>query len=477
MPHSARSDVVASRYASSQMVEVFSPERRIRLWRELWLAIAEAQHELGLPISKAQIAELQKYVHKINWDVAERREREMRHEVMAHVYAYGLQCKKAAGIIHLGCTSSYVMDNADLIMIKDGLHLIVGKLASAIDRLGSFAERERSTVTTAYTHFQPAQPTTVGRRGCIWLANLVMDLSRLEFELANLKFHGCKGATGTEDSYLKLFEGDRAKVRLLEKLVTRKMGFDDIYPVTGQTYPRKVDTHVVGVLAGICESAAKFATDVRLLQALHEVSEPMEETQIGSSAMPYKHNPMRTERIVSLARYVMNLLKNCYDTASNQWFERTLDDSANRRLTIPQAFLITDGILDLTVDVVLGLRVRHAVIEQNLSRELPFLQTEEILMAAAREGGDRQQLHERIRKHAKEVIKLVREKGQANDLLARLRKDPAFRSVPPKLLVRTDPKRLTGLATEQVEDFLRDTIEPIRRKYRTQLKNQPQIRV
>ncbi len=477
MPHSIRSDVVATRYASPEMVEIFSPERRIRLWRELWLALAEAQHELGLPITKVQIAQLKKFVHKINWDVAERREREMRHEVMAHVYAYGLQCKKAAGIIHLGCTSSYVMDNADLIMMRDGMHLIAAKLASAVDRLAGFAERERFTATTAYTHFQPAQPTTVGKRACLWMQNFIMDLSHLEFELEHLKFHGCKGATGTEDSYLKLFDGDRAKVQVLERLVTRKMGFEKIYPVTGQTYPRKVDTHVIGVLAGIGESASKFANDLRLLQALHEVMEPMEETQIGSSAMPYKHNPMRSERIVSLSRYVMNLVKNCFETASSQWFERTLDDSANRRLTIPQAFLITDGILDLVVDIALGLRVQHAVIEQNLSRELPFLQTEEILMAAVREGGDRQQLHEKIRKHAKEVTKLIREKGMGNDLLARLRKDPAFRKIPPRLLVRADPKRLTGLATEQVEDFLRDAVEPIRRKYRAQMKAQPQVRV
>jgi adenylosuccinate lyase len=472
-----KTEAVITRYATPEMVETFSPERRIRLWRELWLAQAEAQHELGFPITKTQLAEMRKHVHNINWDVADRREKEVRHEVMAHVYAYGIQCKKAAGIIHLGGTSSYVMDNADLIMIRDGLKLIAAKLASAIDRFGAFAERERSTATTAFTHFQPAQPTTVGKRACLWLQNFVMDLTRLELEQGDLRFHGCKGATGTQDSYLKLFNGDRAKVMVFERLVTRKMGFEKTYEVTGQTYPRKVDTQVIGVLAGICESAAKFANDMRLLQALHEVAEPMEEGQIGSSAMPYKHNPMRAERIVSLCRYVMNLLHNCYDTAASQWFERTLDDSANRRFVIPQAFLITDGVLELVIDIVLGLRVRHEVIEQNLSRELPFLQTEEILMAAVREGGDRQQLHEKIRKHSKEVIKLVREKGMPNDLLARLRKDPAFKNVPPKLIVKADPARLTGLATQQVETFLKETIEPIRKKYRTQIKILPDIRV
>jgi adenylosuccinate lyase len=369
------------------------------------------------------------------------------------------------------------MDNADLIMMREGLEVIVQKLAAAIDRLSSFAEKEKETVTLAYTHFQPAQPTTMGKRACLWLQDFILDLEHLEFELSHLRFHGCKGATGTQDSFMKLFEEDKKKVEMLDKLVTKKMGFESSYPVTGQTYPRKVDTRVVEVLAGICESASKFANDIRLLQAMFEVEEPREESQIGSSAMPYKHNPMRSERISSLSRYVINLLKNCFDTASNQWFERTLDDSANRRLTVPQAFIITDAVLGLVINVAGGMQIRHAVVEQNLNRELPFLQTEEILMAAAVEGEDRQELHEIIRKYSWEVAKQVREKGGQNDLLARLRKDPAFSKVPPKLIVKADPMRLVGLAVDQVESFLKNTVDPIRRRYKSASKIRPQIRV
>jgi adenylosuccinate lyase len=470
-------DIIVSRYASPEIVNVFTPERRIRLWRELWIILAEAERHLGLPVTKDQIDQLKRHRDDIQWDLVAKKEREIRHEVMAHVYAYGIQCKKAAGIIHLGATSAYVMDNADIIMMRDGLRIIAEKVAIAIDRLGAFAEREAKTATLAFTHFQPAQPTTVGKRACLWIQDLSMDLDRMEYELNHLRVLGCKGATGTQDSFLKLFGGDRKRVVELDRLVTQKMGFEKSYSVTGQTYPRKVDTRIVGALAAVCESAGKFANDIRLLQALFEIDEPREEQQVGSSAMAYKHNPMRSERINALARYVINSLHNCFDTATGQWFERTLDDSANRRIVIPQAFLVTDAVLNLLINVASGMKVRHAVIAQNLSREMPFLQTEEILMAAAKEGGDRQQLHERIRKHSFEVVKNVREKGAPNDLLARLRKDPAFAKVSPKLIVKADPMRLIGLADQQVDSFLKEAVVPVRKKYKNALKFKPLIRV
>ena len=470
-------DVIIKRYASEEMSHAFSQERRIMLWRELWIALAEGERELGLPISKAQIDELKANKSKINWKAAEKIEAEIRHDVMAHVRAYAQQCPKAAPIIHLGATSAYVGDNSDLIRMRDGMEIIQSKLAAAIDRLASFADREKDIPTLAYTHFQPAQPTTVGKRACLWMQNFIMDMAQLEFENNELRFLGVKGATGTQDSFLKLFEGDIAKVTKLDKIVTKKMGFEKIFPVTGQTYPRKQDGRVLSVLASICESASKFANDLRLLQALHEITEPMESTQVGSSAMPYKQNPMRSERICSLARYVVNLVGNCYDTASDQWFERTLDDSANRRIIIPHAFLVCDGVLDLVINVASGMKVRHEVVANNLDRELPFLQTEEVLMAAVREGGNRQKLHEVIRKHSVEVVKNVREKAGNNDLLARLRKDAAFKQVPPKLLVKTDPMRLVGIAPQQVDEFIKHNVEPIRKKYKSHSKIKPKIRV
>ncbi|MFH1262520.1 MAG: adenylosuccinate lyase [Pseudomonadota bacterium] len=472
-----QADILVQRYASPEMVELFSRERRILLWRDLWIALAEAERELGVPITKLQIDELKKKRERIDWVAAERREREVRHDVMAHVYAYGLECPKAAGIIHLGATSAYVTDNADLVLIREGLRIIAGKLAAAIDRLAAFAAKERDLVTVAFTHFQAAQPTTVGRRACIWLQNLAMDLDLLEFEMAELCFHGVKGATGTQDSFLKLFDGDKKKVLELDRKVTAKMGFTRSFSVTGQIYPRKTDTRIVSALAMICESASKFASDLRLLQGLHEIEEPREEGQIGSSAMPYKQNPMRCERISSLARYVMNLVGNCYATGANQWLERSLDDSANRRLVLPHAFLVTDAVLDLLINVATGMRVHDGVIRKHMEEELPFFQTEEILMAAVRAGGDRQIIHERIQAHAKQAIKQIREKGAPNDLLARLRRDPAFRKVPPKLLVRADSARLVGTSQEQVDAFLEEKVEPIRRRYRTAVRHRPTIRV
>ncbi|MCB0326963.1 MAG: adenylosuccinate lyase [Bdellovibrionales bacterium] len=470
-------DVTLRRYASPEMTKVFSPARRIELWRELWIALAQAQQELGLPIKKVQIDEMKKNKKKIDWELAAEKEEKFRHDVMAHVHTYGHQCPKAAGIIHLGSTSAYVTDNADLVLMKEGLGMIAGKLASAIDKLSLFAKEKRATPTLAFTHFQTAQPTTVGKRACLWIQNFLMDISQVEFEIEEMRFLGAKGATGTQDSFLKLFEGDKEKVRQLDEKVTQKMGFGKKFLATGQTYPRKVDSRVLSALASICESASKFANDLRLLQALHEVEEPQEAAQIGSSAMPYKQNPMRSERICSLSRYVMNLVSNCRETASTQWFERTLDDSANRRLSIPQAFLITDAVLDLVINVASGMRVHEEVINQNLDRELPFLQTEEVLMAAVKEGGDRQELHERIREHSRESIKMIREKGEANDLLTRLRGDKAFAKVPPRLLVKTDASRLTGMAADQVDDFLKEAVPSIRRKYKSALAIKPKIRV
>jgi len=459
------------------MLAIFSPEKRILLWRELWIALAQAQKELGLDISAAQIAELKAAKSKIDWSMAKKIESEIRHDVMAHVKTYAAQCPKAAPIIHLGATSTYVTDNGDLILMREGLELIIKKIAAVIDRLATFAKKERESTTLAFTHFQPAQPTTVGKRACLWIDAFVMDLELLQFELSQMRFHGAKGATGTQDSFLKLFDGNKGKAKKLDHLVTKAMGFDSSFPVTGQTYPRKVDSRIVFALGAVCESASKFAIDLRLLQALHEVSEPREDDQVGSSAMPYKQNPMRSERITSLGRYVMNMVGNCFSTAANQWFERTLDDSANRRLVIPQSFLVTDAVLDLCINVASGMKVRHAVVQQNLMKELPFLQTEEILMAAVREGGNRQELHEKIREHSQEVIKLVREKGEPNDLMARLREDPAFAKVQPKLMVKTDPSRLVGMAADQVDGYIKSTVEPIRKKYKAALGVKPKIRV
>lgn len=471
-------DVIVKRYASPEMVEIFSQERRSLLWRDLWIALAEAEHELGLPVTKAQIEDMVKNRKKINWEAVEKYERKFRHDVMAHVHAFGDVAPKAAGIIHLGATSAYVTDNADLVMMKEGMELVLGKLATVISHLADFAKKKKDVPTLAYTHFQAAQPTTVGKRACLWIQNFLMDLELLEFELEQFRFHGVKGATGTQDSYVKLFEGDRKKVLQLDQKVMKKMGFAKMFITTGQTYPRKVDSRVVSALASIAESASKFANDLRLLQAIHEFEEPMEQDQIGSSAMPYKRNPMRSERICSLARYVMNLEHNCRDTAANHWFERTLDDSANRRIVIPHAFLLTDATLDLLINVVAGMKVHEGVINQHMDLELPFMQTEEILMAAVNEGGDRQELHDKIREHAFEAVKNIREKGKPNDMLLRLRGDKAFENIPPKLLVKTDPKRLTGMASEQVDIFLEEFLPTLRKKYKSFVTAKPtKIRV
>ncbi|HUG89902.1 MAG TPA: adenylosuccinate lyase [Planctomycetaceae bacterium] len=452
-----------TRYASAGMSRIWSPQTKHSTWRRLWVALAEAQRELGLDISQAQIEELRAHVDAIDFDAAERYERQLRHDVMAHVHAYRDQCPQAGGIIHLGATSCFVTDNTELIQIRDSLELVRARLVAVIDALADFAARYRDLPCLAFTHLQPAQPTTVGKRAAVWCYDLVLDLEEIEQRLARLKFRGVKGTTGTQASFLALFDGDHANVEALERLVAARMGFEETYPVTGQTYSRKVDAQVLAVLSGVAQSAHKAGTDLRLLQGRKEIEEPFEDQQIGSSAMAYKRNPMRSERMCALSRFVMSLTANADQTAAVQWLERTLDDSANRRLSLPQAFLGVDAVLILYLNVARGLVVYSGVIERHLAEELPFLATEEILMAAVRAGGDRQDLHERIRVHSREAAREVKEHGRSNDLLERLRSDPAFASV--DLTAVLDARRYIGRAPEQVDAFLAGIIEPLRRKH------------
>jgi adenylosuccinate lyase len=448
------------RYASREMLYNFSAEKKFRTWRRLWLALAEAEQELGLPITAAQIEELRTHQDEVNYEVAEARERQVRHDVMAHIYAYGQQCPTARGIIHLGATSAYVTDNTDLIQMRDGLHLLRAKLLQLIAALAEFAARHKNLATLGYTHFQPAQLTTVGKRACLWLQDLVMDYEALESCCAALKFRGVKGTTGTQASFLELFEGDHDKVKQLDALVTERMGFRDVFPITGQTYPRKLDSHVLHILGEIAASAHKFSSDIRLLQSVGEMEEPFEAEQVGSSAMAYKRNPMRCERMSGLARYVMTTALNAPLTAATQWFERTLDDSSNRRLLIPEAFLATDAVLRLYLNVVRGLVVNPAVIARRVEQELPFMATEALLMAGVKAGGDRQTLHERIRVHAMAAAQAVK-LGQANDLMARVADDPAFAAVKGDLATLLAPMRFVGRAPQQVDDYLTTTIYPL----------------
>ena len=454
---------LGARYASREMLYNFSPEKKFRTWRRLWVALAEAQRELGLPITEAQIEELRTYQDELNYEVAEARERQVRHDVMAHIHAYGVQCPNARGILHLGATSADITDNADLIMIRDGMLLLRTKLLQLISDLADFAARYKDQATLGFTHFQPAQLTTVGKRACLWLQDLVMDHTALEHCLAGLKFRGVKGATGTQASFLELFAGDHDKVTRLEALVAERMGFHDAFPVTGQTYPRKEDSLVLHVLSELAASAHKFSSDLRLLQSMGEAEEPFESGQVGSSAMAYKRNPMRCERMAGLARYVMTTALNAPLTEATQWFERTLDDSANRRLLIPEAFLATDAILRLYLNVMRGLSVYPAVIKRRIEQELPFMATEAILMAGVKAGGDRQQLHERIRLHAMAAAQAIKE-GRANDLLARMADDPAFAAVREELPTLVVPARFVGRAPQQVEDFLAATVYPLIRQ-------------
>ena len=452
---------LSERYASKEMQYIFSPDMKFRTWRKLWIALAETEKELGLNITDEQIEELKSHADDINYEVAKEREKIVRHDVMSHVYAYGQQCPKAKGIIHLGATSCYVGDNTDIIIMSEALKLVKKKLVNVIDELSRFADQYKSLPTLAFTHFQPAQPTTVGKRATLWMQEFTMDLADLDYVLGSLKLLGSKGTTGTQASFLELFEGDQEKIDRIDPMIAQKMGFEACYPVSGQTYSRKVDTRVMNVLAGIAASAHKFSNDIRLLQHLKEVEEPFEKTQIGSSAMAYKRNPMRSERIASLSRYVMVDALNPAITSATQWFERTLDDSANKRLSIPEGFLAIDGILDLCLNVVDGLVVYPKVIEKRLMSELPFMATENIMMDAVKAGGDRQELHERIRELSMEAGRNVKEKGLDNNLLELIAQDDAFNLSLEDLQKTMDPSKYVGRSPEQVDAFLKNVIAPI----------------
>ena len=449
------------RYASREMQALFSPDKKFRTWRKLWVALAESQMELGLDISQDQVDELKKNQDNINYDIAQAREKEVRHDVMSHVYAYGIQCPKAAGIIHLGATSCFVGDNTDLIIDYEALDLIKKRLVKLISILSRFADQYKDLPTLGFTHFQPAQPTTVGKRACLWIQDFIFDLESLEDFLQRRRLRGVKGTTGTQASFLELFDGDYEKVKLLDKMVAKKMGYDDVFAVTGQTYSRKLDSQLVNILAGIAQSATKFSNDIRLLQHLKEIEEPFEKNQIGSSAMAYKRNPMRSERIASLARYIIADMINPAMTVSGQWFERTLDDSANRRISVPEAFLATDAVLNLCANVCDGLVVYPKVIGQRLMKELPFMATENIMMDAVKKGGDRQELHERIRQHSMAAGAVVKVEGGKNDLVDRIAADPAFMTTKEEILAILKPENFVGRAPEQTTDFLNEVIKPI----------------
>ncbi len=452
---------LSERYASKEMQYVFSPDKKFRTWRRLWIALAETEKELGLPITEEQIEELRAHADDINYDVAKEREKIVRHDVMSHVYAYGQQCPKAKGIIHLGATSCYVGDNTDMIIMSEALKIVRTKLVNVIAELADFAEKYKALPTLAFTHFQPAQPTTVGKRATLWMQEFAMDLEDLDYVAGTLKLLGSKGTTGTQASFLELFDGDQETIDKIDPMIAKKMGFETCYPVSGQTYSRKVDTRVLNVLAGIAASAHKMSNDIRLLQHLKEVEEPFEKTQIGSSAMAYKRNPMRSERIASLSRYVMVDALNPAITSATQWFERTLDDSANKRLSVPEGFLAVDGILDLCLNVVDGLVVYPKVIEKRLMSELPFMATENIMMDAVKAGGDRQELHERIRELSMEAGRNVKEKGLDNNLLELIAADPAFGLSEEELKKTMDPSKYVGRAPIQVENYLNQVIRPL----------------
>ena len=452
---------LSERYPSKEMKYLFSPEMKFRTWRRLWIALAETEQELGLPVTDEQIAELKAAADDINYADAKEREKIVRHDVMSHVYAYGLQCPKAKGIIHLGATSCYVGDNTDLIIMTEGLKLIRKKLINVIANLAEFAEKHKALPTLGFTHFQPAQPTTVGKRATLWLHDLLLDLEDLDFVLDSMKLLGSKGTTGTQASFLELFDGNLEKVKKLDGMIAEKMGFKGCYPVSGQTYSRKVDTRVLNILSGIAQSAHKFSNDIRLLQHLKEIEEPFEKNQIGSSAMAYKRNPMRSERIAALANFVISGVMNPAITASTQWFERTLDDSANKRLSISESFLAADGILEIYMNITSGLVVYPKVINARLMSELPFMATENIMMDAVKAGGDRQVLHEKIREHSMAAGKRVKEEGAENDLLDRIAADPAFNMTKDQLLALMKPENFTGCAESQTERFLAECVKPV----------------
>ncbi|MCQ2500582.1 MAG: adenylosuccinate lyase [Lachnospiraceae bacterium] len=471
------SSPLSERYASKEMQYIFSQDMKFSTWRRLWIALAETEKELGLNITQEQIDEMKAHITDINYDVARAREKVVRHDVMSHVYAYGQLCPKAKGIIHLGATSCYVGDNTDIIVMNEALKLVKKKLVNVIAELAKFADEQKAQPTLAFTHFQPAQPTTVGKRATLWLQEFAMDLEDLEYVQSTLRLLGSKGTTGTQASFLELFDGDHETIDKIDPMIAEKMGFKACYHVSGQTYSRKVDTRVLNVLAGIAASAHKFSNDIRLLQHLKEVEEPFEKTQIGSSAMAYKRNPMRSERIASLSRYVMIDALNPAITSATQWFERTLDDSANKRLSIPEGFLAIDGILDLCLNVVDGLVVYPKVIEKRLMSELPFMATENIMMDAVKKGGDRQELHERIRTLSMEAGKTVKVEGKDNDLLERIAADPAFGLSLEDLQNTMDPAKYTGRAEYQVNAYLNNVIRPMLEKYKDQLGMTAEINV
>ena len=451
---------LSSRYASEEMLALFSPDKKFTTWRRLWVALARAEMELGLPVTQEQVDELEAHVTDINYDVAAAEEKKLRHDVMAHVHAYGAQCPKAMPIIHLGATSCYVGDNTDIILMREGLELLRDKLVRVLHTLSHFADKYKSLPTLGFTHFQPAQLVTAGKRATLWMNDLLMDLEEVEHRISTLKLLGSKGTTGTQASFLELFDGDHEKVKLLEEMIAKEMGFTEVVPVSGQTYSRKVDANVLATLSGIAQSSSKFATDLRLLCHLKEVEEPFEKNQIGSSAMPYKRNPMRCERICSLARYVIVDAGNPAVTAATQWFERTLDDSANKRISVPEAFLAVDAILNIMINVVSGLVVYPKVIEAHVMNELPFMATENIMMDAVKRGGNRQELHERIREHSMAAGKRVKEEGLDNDLIDRIAADPMFGMTREQIVAHLDPKAYIGRCPSQVDEFISECVRP-----------------
>lgn len=456
---------LASRYASKEMLYIFSPDKKFSTWRKLWIALSKAEKELGLDITDEQIDEMQQHIYDIDYAYAAEMESKLRHDVMAHVHTFGKACPKAMPIIHLGATSCYVGDNTDIIIMREGLELVRDKLVNLIDRLAKFADKYKDMPTLGFTHFQPAQLTTVGKRATLWINDLVMDLDEVEYRIASLKLLGSKGTTGTQASFMELFDRDEDKIKRMEKLIANDMGFDDVVPVSGQTYSRKIDSAVLSTLSGIAQSTGKFATDMRLLSHLKECEEPFEGKQIGSSAMPYKRNPMRCERICSLARYVIADAVNPAMTAYTQWFERTLDDSANKRISVPEAFLAIDSIMEIAINVASGIKVYPKSIERRILEELPFMATENIMMNAVKKGGNRQELHEAIRVHSVAAGQTVKEQGLPNDLVSRIASDPLFGLTEDEINAELDPKAYIGRAPGQVTDFIENFVKPIREKY------------
>lgn len=465
----------SARYASPEMLYIFSPDMKFSTWRRLWISLAKAEMELGLPITQEQIDEMEANKDNIDYEVARKREKEVRHDVMSHVYAFGKVAPKAAGIIHLGATSAYVGDNTDIIQMREGLKLVRTKLAAVLEKLGRFADAHKAQPTLGFTHFQPAQLTTVGKRATLWMNELLMDLDEVEYRISSMRMLGSKGTTGTQASFLELFDGDHAKVKELEQHIADDFGFAGVVPVSGQTYSRKIDAQVLATLSGIAQSASKFATDLRLLQHLKEIEEPFEKNQIGSSAMPYKRNPMRSERICALSRYVICDSLNPAFTSATQWFERTLDDSANKRISVPEAFLAIDAILGIMINVVSGLVVYPKVIESHVMNELPFMATENIMMDVVKRGGNRQELHERIREHSMAAGRRVKEEGLDNDLIDRIAADPMFGMTREQILEHLDPAAYIGRCPEQVDDFLQNVVYPRIAAYRTDEEIQVEI--